>query len=263
MQLRLRVEYEGTRYLGWQLQPDGPTVQGVLEQALRTALREPVRVRGAGRTDAGVHAFGQVAAVAVSQPPADLRRLLRSLNALTPDDVSIREVTLVDDAFDPRRDASSRVYDYRIWRESAPSVFWRRWCWHYPRPLDVAAMTTAASDLVGEHDFAAFCGADPAAPPQSTVRRVLDCRLVDEGPILRLRIEATAFLKHMVRNIVGTLVEIGLGERPATAIPGLLASRDRRLAGETCPPEGLVLVAVNYGDRGAPESGPALSGSRS
>lgn len=255
MQLRLLVEYEGTRYLGWQLQPDGPTVQGVLEQALRTALREPVRVRGAGRTDAGVHAWGQVAAVAVSRMPADLRRLCRSLNALTPDDVSIREVTAVDDAFDPRRDASSRVYEYRIWRESAPSVFWRRWCWHYPRPLDVGAMAAAASDLLGEHDFAAFCGADPAAPPQSTVRRVLQCRLVEEGPILLLRIEATAFLKHMVRNVVGTLVEIGLGERPASAIPALIAGRDRRLAGETCPPEGLVLVAVRYEARASRAEG--------
>ncbi|MCW5892671.1 MAG: tRNA pseudouridine(38-40) synthase TruA [bacterium] len=251
MQLRLLVEYEGTRYLGWQLQPDGPTVQGVLEQALHTALRERVRVRGAGRTDAGVHAWGQVAAAAITTAPPDLRRLSRSLNALTPDDVAIREVTLVDDAFDPRRDASSRVYEYRIWRESAPSVFWRRWCWHYPRPLDVAAMAAAAAELVGEHDFATFCGADPAAPVQSTVRRVLACRFVDEGPILLLRIEATAFLKHMVRNVVGTLVEIGLGERPATAMPALLAARDRTRAGQTCPPEGLVLAAVRYGPRGS------------
>jgi tRNA pseudouridine38-40 synthase len=251
MQLRLLVEYEGTRYLGWQLQPDGPTVQGVLEQALQTVLREPVRVRGAGRTDAGVHAWGQVATAAPTQMPGDLRRLCRSLNALTPDDVAIREVVAVDDAFDPRRDASSRVYEYRIWRDPAPSVFWRRWCWHYPRPLDVAAMAAAADDLVGEHDFAAFCGADPAAPAQSTVRRVLECRFVEEGPILLLRIEATAFLKHMVRNIVGTLVEIGLGERPATAIPGLLAGRDRTRAGQTCPPEGLVLVTVRYGVRGS------------
>src|SRR6185295_1363408 len=114
MQLRLIVEYEGGAYRGWQLQPGGPTVQGVLEQALATVLREPVRARAAGRTDAGVHAVGQVVAVRVTRPPPDLERLRRGLNALTPDDVAIREVALEGDAFDPRRDARSRVYEYRI-----------------------------------------------------------------------------------------------------------------------------------------------------
>ena len=121
MQLRLTVEYEGTAYRGWQLQRDGPTVQAVLEQALSTALRERVRVRGAGRTDAGVHACGQIAAVRVREVPADLERLHKSLNALTPDDVAVRDITVVDDAFDPRRHARSRVYEYRIWNVAAPS----------------------------------------------------------------------------------------------------------------------------------------------
>src|SRR5437899_2877895 len=121
MQLKLTVEYEGTRYQGWQVQPGGPTVQEALERALATALREPVRVRGAGRTDAGVHACGQVAAVKVTRVPADLGRLQKSLNALTPDDVAVREIAVVDDAFDPRRDARSRVYEYRILNAPAPS----------------------------------------------------------------------------------------------------------------------------------------------
>jgi tRNA pseudouridine38-40 synthase len=245
MQLKLVVEYEGTEYQGWQLQPGDRTVQAVLERALATALREPVRVRGAGRTDAGVHACGQVAAVAVSQVPPDLDRLRRSLNALTPDDVAVREVTVVDDAFDPRRHARSRLYEYRIWTAPAPSPFWRRWAWHHPHPLDVDAMTAAAPALVGEHDCAAFCAAD-ADPMRSTVRRVLTSELVREGPMLVYRVEANAFLKHMVRNIVGTLVEVGRGDRPTDALATLLAGRDRTKAGATAPPQGLVLVAVRY-----------------
>src|SRR5437660_11355883 len=125
MQLKLTVEYEGTRYQGWQVQPGGPTVQEVLEQALATALREPVRVRGAGRTDAGVHACGQVAAIRVSRIPPDLERLRLSLNALTPDDIAIRDVALADDTFDPRRAARRRLYAYAISNGPVPSPFWR------------------------------------------------------------------------------------------------------------------------------------------
>ena len=173
MQLRLTVEYEGTAYRGWQLQPDGPTVQAVLEQALSTALRERVRVRGAGRTDAGVHACGQIAAVRVREVPADLERLQKSLNALTPDDVAVRDITVVDDAFDPRRHARSRVYEYRIWNVAAPSPFWRRHAWHVPSQLDVAAMDEAARVLEGEHDFASFRAADaePGSREQPPGRR--------------------------------------------------------------------------------------------
>jgi tRNA pseudouridine38-40 synthase len=245
MQLRLTVEYEGTAYQGWQIQPGGPTVQEVLERALATALREPVRVRGAGRTDAGVHAAGQVAAVRVERVPADLERLRRSLNALTPDDVAVREIAVVDDAFDPRRHARSRVYEYRILNALAPSPFWRRWAWHVPRPLDVAAMAAAAAALEGEHDFEAFRAAD-AEPVRSTVRRVLESRLVADGALLVYRIEATAFLKHMVRNVVGTLAEVGQGERPPEAMAALIAGRDRTRAGATAPAHGLTLVTVRY-----------------
>src|SRR5262245_3112161 len=175
MQLRLTIEYEGTAYQGWQIQAAGPTVQEVLERALATALREPVRIRGAGRTDAGVHACGQVAAVRLRQIPADLERLLKSVNALTPDDVVVRDIALVDDAFDPRRHARSRVYEYRILNLLAPSPFWRRWTWHVPQPLDASGMDRAARVLEGEHDFAAFRGADGQAVG-STIRRVLESR---------------------------------------------------------------------------------------
>ncbi len=245
MQLRLTVEYEGTAYRGWQLQRDGPTVQAVLEQALSTALRERVRVRGAGRTDAGVHACGQIAAVRVREVPADLERLQKSLNALTPDDVAVRDITVVDDAFDPRRHARSRVYEYRIWNVAAPSPFWRRHAWHVPSQLDVAAMDEAARVLEGEHDFASFRAAD-AEPVRSTVRRVLESSLRVDGRLLVYRVEATAFLKHMVRNVIGTLVEVGRGERVAGTFRELLAVRDRTRAGATAPAHGLVLVNVRY-----------------
>ncbi|HYR96581.1 MAG TPA: tRNA pseudouridine(38-40) synthase TruA [Candidatus Binatus sp.] len=245
MQLRFTVEYDGTAYLGWQVQPSGATVQEVLERALTTALREPVRVRGAGRTDAGVHACGQVAAVRVTRVPDDLERLRRSLNALTPDDVAVRDVAVVDDAFDPRRDARSRIYEYRLLNAPAPSPFWRRHAWHIPARLDLQAIDEAAQALAGEHDFAAFRGAD-AEPVHSTTRRVLESRLDRTPPLLVYRIEATAFLKHMVRNIVGTLVEVGRGERPASGMRDLLAGRDRTRAGATAPPHGLTLIAVRY-----------------
>jgi len=245
VQLRLTVEYEGTAYQGWQVQPGGPTVQEVLERALATALREPVRVRGAGRTDAGVHACGQVAAVRVRHVPPDLERLRRSLNALTPDDVAVRDIAVVDDAFDPRRHALSRVYEYRIWNAPAPSPFWRRHAWHVPLPLDVAAMEEAVAALAGEHDFAAFRGAD-AGPQRSTVRRVLETAVRADGPLLVYRIEATGFLKHMVRNIVGTMVEVGRGERSPSSMRDILESRDRTQAGPTAPPHGLLLVTVRY-----------------
>jgi len=245
VQLRFVVEYEGTAYQGWQVQPTGPTVQSVLEAALATALREPIRVRGAGRTDAGVHASGQVASARVARVPDDLERLERSLNALTPDDVAVRNLTVVDDDFDPRRHARSRMYEYRIWRGSAASPFWRRYAWHVPSALDVEEMAAAAERLLGEHDFNAFRAAD-ADPVQSTVRRVFESRIESDDTLLLYRIEATAFLKHMVRNIVGTLVEIGRGERSSTSIDALLAGRDRTQAGATAPPHGLVLVAVRY-----------------
>jgi tRNA pseudouridine38-40 synthase len=221
-------------------------VQGELERALGIVLRAPVRVSGAGRTDAGVHATGQVAAATVPSPPLDLRRLLRSVNALLPEDVAVRDVQSVDDAFDPRRHARSRVYEYRILNAPAPSPFWRRWAWQVARPLDGEAMDAAARCLVGEHDLAAFRAADAKETPRTTVRRVLESRVGHEPPLLVYRVEATAFLKHMVRNIVGTLVEVGLGERPSAALRDVLASRDRARAGATAPPHGLMLVEVRY-----------------
>jgi tRNA pseudouridine38-40 synthase len=245
MQLRLVVQYDGTAFDGWQLQAAGPTIQGELERALGTALRVPVRVRGAGRTDAGVHATGQVAAVRVESLPDDLDRVRASVNALLPDDIVVAAITPAPDAFDPRRDARSRLYEYRVWTAPTSSPFWRRYAWHVRSPLDFEAMTAAAASVLGTHDFHAFCGRD-AGPVRSTMRRVIESRFEQRESLLVYRVEANAFLKHMVRNLMGTFVEIGRGRRPVDAMAGLLAGGDRRAAGAMAPPHGLVLKIVRY-----------------
>ncbi len=242
-QYRLLLEYDGTDYHGWQFQPEVRTLQGVLETALGTALRHPVRIAAAGRTDAGVHAMGQVVAFR-SEHLVEPRELRKSLNALTPPDIAVREITLVADGFDPRRDATARVYEYRLWNQAWRSAFWHRFTWHVPRALDLRAMRFAAAALAGEHDFSAFRASDCEA--ESAVRRVMHSGFTEAEGLCVYRIEATAFLKHMVRSIVGTLVEVGTGQRPADAVAELLASRDRSRVGQTAPPQGLVLMAVRY-----------------
>jgi len=242
MHYRLIVEYDGTDFHGWQLQPGARTVQGELEAAVARLFGAPARINAAGRTDAGVHAVGQVVSVRVERPlPPEV--VCRALNAHTADDLSVRAVDVVDNAFDPRRHACSRRYEYRIWNRRAPSPFWRRYTWHVPQPLDVEAMAHAAGPLIGEHDFSSFqaAGCDAA----HAVRRVLHSAVAADGGLLRYEIEATAFLRHMVRNIVGTLVEVGLGRRPADLMP-LLAARDRTQAAATAPASGLCLVEVRY-----------------
>ena len=246
MRFKLVVEYDGTDYCGWQIQPNGPTIQGVLEAALQRLEGEPVRVAASGRTDAGVHASGQVVSFQLNRRmTAD--RLSAALNALTPPDIAVRRVEVVADSFDPRRDASSRAYVYRIWNAPVPSPFWRRYAWHVAHPLDFEAMQSAATRLIGEHDFSAFraAGCDAEHP----VRRVLVSRFEREGVLLRYHIEATAFLRHMVRNIVGTLVEVGSGDRASEGVSDLLASRNRAAAGPTAPAHGLCLTTVRYEPR--------------
>jgi tRNA pseudouridine38-40 synthase len=243
MRFKLTVEYDGTDYHGWQVQPNGVTIQAVLEDALHHMLGESTRVTAAGRTDAGVHACGQVVSFLL-QRAVSRETLLRGLNALTPRDISITSVETVADDFDPRRAARSRVYAYRIWNAPWASPFWGRYAWHVARPLHCQRMRAAAAYLVGEHDLTSFqaAGCDAEHP----VRRVLRSELDRADHLITYTIEATAFLRHMVRNIVGTLVEVGLAERPVTDLPDLLAARDRTLAGRTAPARGLCLTQVKY-----------------
>ena len=244
--VKLVLSYDGTRYVGWQVQPNGPSIQAEVERALGTLHKEPVRVTGAGRTDAGVHALGQVASLAVERP-LPVSAYVKGMNALLPDDVAVREAEVREAPFDARRDARGKRYRYRIENLPTRSPLTRQQAWQVFRPLDVAAMQAAAAPLLGRHDFGAFRAADCEAAHAVRELRRLDV-LADGGGRIEVVAEATAFLKHMVRNLVGTLVEVGLGARAAASMEDLLASRDRTLAGRTAPPQGLLLDEVFYGE---------------
>jgi len=242
--VKLVLSYDGTRYVGWQVQPNGPSVQAELERVLGTLHKEPVRVTGAGRTDSGVHALGQVASFAVERPlPATA--YVKGMNALLPDDVAVRTAEIRGAPFDARRDARGKRYRYRIENLPTRSPLTRLQAWQVFRPLDVASMQDAAARLLGRHDFGAFRAADCEAAHAVRELRRLDVVPDGQGRI-EVVAEATAFLKHMVRNLVGTLVEVGLGARTAGSMAELIASRDRKLAGRTAPPQGLLLDEVFY-----------------
>jgi tRNA pseudouridine38-40 synthase len=248
--IRLVVEYDGTDFAGWQRQPRSPTIQAALEDALLRLTGERLVVHGAGRTDAGVHALGQVAAITTASPlPAETLR--RALCALLPPAISVVAADEVEASFDPRRHARGKLYRYRIWNRPSRSPHEARHAWHRTRPLDDAAMAEAAALLIGEHDFAAFRAAD--CERRTTVRRVFSLAVRRSGPLVTVEVEATAFLKNMVRIIVGTLDEVGRGRLSPDAVAAILAGRDRAAAGPTAPPHGLFLVEVHY-DR--PMAGP-------
>ncbi|MBC7224479.1 MAG: tRNA pseudouridine(38-40) synthase TruA [Anaerolineae bacterium] len=242
------VAYDGTEYLGFQRQVQGPTVQGVLEEVLARIAGHGVRVLGAGRTDAGVHARGQVVAfdLAWRHGLADLRN---AMNALLPRSVAVREVSWAPEGFHPRFDAVGRVYRYRVYNGSVRSPFEERYAWHVPEPLDVERMNLAATCLVGVHDFASF-----GQPTQGevTVREVRQARWErQQGDVVAFTIEANAFLRGMVRSLVGTLVDVGLGRLEPSDVERILQARDRGAASATAPPQGLFLVEVRYPQRPA------------
>ena len=243
--LKLTLAYDGTTLVGWQRQTEGESVQGLLEEVLARLEGAPVAVQGAGRTDAGVHARGQVASVRVTCRH-DAPTLVRALNAQLPGHVRVLTVEEVADGFHARFSATGKRYDYQI--RNAPVVlpFERSYAWHVPDPLDVEAMRVAAAQLVGTHDFAAFrsTGTDVV----DTVRTITQSEVVrrDSNGLITYEVMGTGFLRHMVRAIVGTLVEIGRGQRAAGSSPALLAGRDRGRAGATAPPHGLFLVGVVY-----------------
>ncbi len=242
--VKLILSYDGTRYVGWQVQPNGPSVQAEVERALATLHGAPVRVTAAGRTDAGVHALGQVGSFAVERA-LPVSAYVKGMNALLPEDVAVRHAEVRDAPFDARRDARGKRYRYRIENGPTRAPLTRLQAWQVFRPLDAAAMREAAAPLLGRHDFSAFRAADCEAHHAVRELRRLDVIEAGDGRI-EVVAEATAFLKHMVRNLVGTLVEVGLGARAPGSTAALLAGRDRTRAGRTAPPHGLVLEEVFY-----------------
>jgi tRNA pseudouridine38-40 synthase len=242
-QFKLILEYEGTAYHGWQVQPGLPTIQGLLQEALAQIVEAPVQVTGAGRTDAGVHALGQVASFR-ADTPLDAPTLRRALNACLPRDIVVRWAEEVPAGFDARRSARSKMYRYSILCRDHPSAFLGRHSLYVSHPLEFAAMSRAAEHVIGAHDFSAFrAGTCTAATP---VRTVLQAAWRQDGDLWHFEITANGFLQHMVRILVGTLLEVGRGRRPPSHVGDVLASRDRRRAGKTAPPHGLCLVEVHY-----------------
>jgi tRNA pseudouridine38-40 synthase len=242
--VKLVLAYEGTRYVGWQVQPNGPSIQAEVERALETLHKAPRRVTAAGRTDAGVHALGQVVSFP-EERPLPLAAYVRGMNAILPEDVAVVAASVEPDGFDARRSARGKRYRYRIENGPTRAPLTRRQAWQVFRPLDAGAMRRAAAPLVGRHDFAAFQAADCEA--RHAVREVTRLDVLGErGGRIDVVVEATAFVKHMVRNVVGTLVEVGLGRRTPESIADVLAGGDRARAGPTAPPQGLCLEEVFY-----------------
>ena len=245
---KITVAYDGTDFNGWQRQPDGTSIQALLEDALRELDARDVTVTGAGRTDAGVHALEQVAAFALERTIAP-DALVRAVNVRLPESVRILTAEPVDASFHPRFDAKSKTYRYRVWNADVLSPFERRYAWHIIDRLDVDAMNVAAALLVGSHDFAAFCGTgSDAATTTRTIlsSRIAECGVRSESALLEYEVSGDGFLRHMVRNIVGSLVEVGRGRFPPSWLGEVLASRDRTKAGRTAPALGLFLVGVKY-----------------
>lgn len=241
--LRLVLEYDGAGFSGWASQPGLRTVEGVLREALSTLLGAPFELAVAGRTDAGVHASGQVVSVAADAAP-EADRLRRGLNALLPPDVSVREVTPAPPGFDARRDATARRYEYRV-LPGARSALRRARVLHHPAPLDLAPMADAARRAVGTHDFRAFT---PTRTEHVFFHRTVTvCEWTERGDELVLTVEADAFLRHMVRVLAGTLLLVGRGAWPPVRLDALLAGAPRGAAGPTAPARALTLVAVRYG----------------
>lgn len=241
--LKAVIEYDGTSYQGWQSQTGGRTIQDVLEAAFSRILDHPVRIYGSGRTDSGVHALGQVAHLATTSD-RDLASLQRGVNSLLPPDILVKSIELTDEQFHARFSAASRLYEYHIWNADLPSVFCRSVSWWIRGQLDVEAMEAAARSLHGTHDFSSFQGADHEQ--KNAERIVISTGFRREAENLVFSIHANAFLRHMVRNIIGTLVEVGKGRLTPEGFKAVLECRNRSQAGVTAPACGLFLIAVYY-----------------
>ncbi len=239
---KLILAYDGTRYRGWQRLPGGLTIQGKVESALSEIFNQPIEIHGSGRTDAGVHAGGQVVSFTAPEQPTE--RVLRRLRHILPEDIGALELSYAPARFHARLSAVEKTYVYRIWNSEEPDVFGRRFRVQFPQALDLQAMREGASRLCGKHDFLAFCANKHFK--KSSVRTLHRCDIIKEGSELRISMTGDGFLYHMARIMVGTLLEIGQGNAPAGRIDEIFASRSRETAGETAPAKGLCLMEVRY-----------------
>ncbi len=254
---RALVEYDGTDFVGFQWQAVGRTVQGEIERTLARLTQQTVRVVGAGRTDTGVHALGQVIAFRVhwKRSPNDLER---GLNALLPPDIAVRALSEAPEGFHPRFSAVERWYRYQIGRWHGHSPLRARYAWELDRPLDVSAMNEAAAVLIGSHDFASFGQPTQGEAGGSTVRQLTQAAWHEDPPYLIFDVRANGFLRNMVRTLVATLVRVGTGEMSPAAFAALLARRERAQAAPPAPPQGLILMAVTYPDEPPSDPLPAF-----
>lgn len=241
--IKLTLEYDGTTYAGWQRQPNQPTIQAAIETAILGVTQLTVPVIGAGRTDAGVHALGQVASFRIDRDMTP-RQWTRALNAHLPESIVVRSVELMPDSFHARHSAKGKLYEYRILNRPERAAVERHHCWHVHRPLDDAAMSAAGIRLIGSHDFSSF--QTQPTDNDDPICHLQRFTLLREGDRLRIECYADRFLKQMIRSIVGTLLEVGLGKRPPDSFTTILNARNRSAAGKTAPPQGLFLMRVDY-----------------
>jgi tRNA pseudouridine38-40 synthase len=248
IKFKLTIAYDGTAWHGWQSQKSGLGVQDRIEAALARLFPSTPKLTSSSRTDAGVHAFGLVAHFEIprSEFRMPARHLILAINALLPDDIRVRSAMRAAPGFHARFDATGKQYRYEIWNHPAMNPLLRHTAWHVPQELDVTAMREAAAQLIGRRDFRAFT-TNRGAPLEDAVRTLSRCGIRKAGPKLTLIIEGGGFLYKMCRGITGTLVQIGQGKHPASAIRGMLEERDRRASGMNAPAHGLVLWSVFYG----------------
>ncbi len=250
MNYRLLIQYDGTDFHGWQVQENDRTIQGELERVIGMLVDAEVAVVGSGRTDAGVHAEGQVANVHIAGDKFTPEKLKHAINGNLWRDIRVMSVTRADDSFHARFSAKSKTYLYRVVNAPVMSPFWRRFAHHESRPLDVAQMNEAARLFLGEHDWTAFASAK--ADGESRVRNVTDFTVEShwernaDAHIIEFRITAKGFLRYMVRSIVGTLIEVGRGEKTSDTIQTAIVTGERNLAGKTASAQGLTLLKVDY-----------------
>lgn len=243
--IRLVLEYDGTGLAGWQRQDNAPTIQQHVEEALSAMTKQPVRITGASRTDAGVHAEGQVAAFR-TETSIPVHGFRRGLNALLPPAIAVVAAHEVNAAFHPRFDSRGKHYRYRVWNRAERSPLAARTTWHRPYPLDLAAMRAGAARLLGERDFSAFRASGCTAA--HAVRRIDRIEIEADGDAVTIHVRGNAFVRNMVRILAGTLVAVGEGRTTSDELSAIVASRDRTRAGVTAPPQGLALVRVFYPD---------------